>query len=159
MSDRDAMNRLRAIAARLLERHDPDAEWFGACVQEYVAGARHGRSLADVFGLTVRAGARPWWVLEALEARTALLRELRQRHFPALDGRPAVAAIVAAISRYETGGWRRDRKFVNPPPDPLRAHLFALLKLGVPLGASTIRRALDPGSGEGPIREPAPPAA
>ena len=159
MSDRDSINRLRAIAARLIERDDLDSAWFAEHLAEYIAGARHGRTLGDAFQLTVSHGARPWWMLEAIEARAVLLRALHRRHFPALDGRPAAAAIAAALSRYRSTAWQRDRAFVTPPRDPLKAALFYLLKLEVPLSASTIRRALGAGSREQSSREPALPAA
>jgi hypothetical protein len=131
-----AINRLRAIAARL--RDDPDAPWFAACVAEYQSGAPHGLTLEDAFGL--RPG---WWRLEAIERRDEILREIAARHFPALKARAAAGEIAGRIERYRTATWRRDRGIMSPATaDPLRIRLHRLLKLDLPIGFSTIRRAL-----------------
>lgn len=149
--------RLRAIAARLIEREDADAAWFAAALQEYTAGAPHGLTLGDAFGLRLEPGERPWWQLDAIERRDELLRRIASTYFPGLAGRSAAAAILTALARYEATGWRRDRAYVTPPA-ALRGDLFRLLRLAAPLSESTIRRALA-GSRDGSIREPRAPAA
>lgn len=146
------ITRLRAIAGRLIERDDPEAAWFSAVLQEYEAGARHGMTLEQAFGLACAPGERPWWHAEACERRDALLRDLAERQFPALSARGAAEAIVTALTRYETTAWRRDRAYLSPP-EGLRGDLFRLLRLEAPLSEGTIRRALT-GSRDIPIRAP-----
>ncbi len=138
-----AIDRLRRIAARLLELGDVDGEWFAASLQEYEAGARHGLTLGDAFGFRLRPGESAWYETEARSARDELLRAIARRYFGGMSTRAAADALASKISRYESGSWRGDRIFkLQPTLTGLHAELFKLLKIGQPLSASTIRRAL-----------------
>lgn len=145
MSAADSIDRLRSIAARLLEREDVAAAWFGAALQEYTAGAQHGLTLDQALGLRAGPGARPWWQLEALARRDEVLRAIAARHFPARSAKAAAEAITSAAQRYEAVGWRRHRAFMAPPAEiagTLRGELFYLLKTGGALSVRTVERAL-----------------
>lgn len=138
-----AITNLRAIAADLVERAHPLAPWFAAALAEYEASAPHGLELGEAFGLALAPGAVPWWALERRQQRDELLREITCRHFPTLSTRAAAAEIADRIDRYQAGNWRRDRVLMSPATvDPLRIRLHRLLKLGQPIGLSTIRRAV-----------------
>jgi hypothetical protein len=146
VSDLAAIARLRAIAARLRDREDPDAPWFDACLALYETGAAHGLALADAFELRLAPGERPWWAREACDKRDQLLRQVKSEYFPGRSGRAASAAILQALNHYEVTGWLRHKVFFAPPSevDALDCDLFALLKLQkiAPTTAATIRRAL-----------------
>jgi hypothetical protein len=136
--------RLRAIAARLLARDDPDGEWFACCLSEYQAGARHGRTLGDAFGLRLRPGESGWWELEARARRDDLIRRLAARFFSDLRRGAAATAIAGKVRRYESSRWRQHKAFTAPPAatSELGRALFELLKVGAPVTESVIARAL-----------------
>jgi hypothetical protein len=147
-----AIDRLRAIAARLGD--DSDAQWFAACLAEYESGAPHGVTMEHAFGLACSSpGERPWWVIEAQSRRDELVRCIDAQRFGSLPVRTAARDFWAALSRYESSAWRRDRSYTSPT-DRSHADLFRLLKLDAPLSEATIRRVLA-GSRNTPIREPA----
>ena len=146
MSDAAPIDRLRAIARHLDEIQHPDATWFAAALAAYESGARHGMTLDDALGLRVGQGERPWWAVEAMQQRDELLRAIARQHFPSMSRRAAAAAIAHELNRYRESRWRVDRAYRQPPAQLLgsvRAELFRLLKLDVPLGVGTLRRALD----------------
>jgi hypothetical protein len=149
VTDAAAIDRLRAIAARLVEREDPDAAWFMTALLEYTSGARHGATFDATLGLRPGTGATSWWELEAQATRDGRIRAIVAKWYPTLSARAAATALVRALARYETSasanGWRHHRADISPPVclrDTLQADLFSLLKIGSPLGASTIRSAL-----------------
>ena len=51
-----------------------------------------------------------WRSDERRARRDEALRELRTRHFQHLSGRKAACEVAAAMLRYETTGWPRDRR-------------------------------------------------
>lgn len=148
-----AIAKLRTIAARLVERDDPEAAWFAAGLAEYEAGAAHGLTLDDALGLACRGpGERPWWAIEAQQRRDELIRAIDAQRFGHLPARKAARDLWADVSRYEASAWRRDRVYTTAPLRP-RGDLFRLLRLNAPLSEATIRRVLA-GSRNTPIREP-----
>lgn len=114
-----AISRLRQVATRLAELSAPGdglAAWFAGALAQFEAGAPHGMTLAQAFGLERTAGERGWWTLERLELRDAQIRELARAHFPGLPPRAAARGIRK----------RRD----------------LLRQLPAPVSESTLRRAL-----------------
>jgi hypothetical protein len=108
---------LRRVSAALIEAQHQDAPDFAARLQEYVAGACHGVTLGQAFGL--EGAGTPWWQLEQRQARDSLIRDLAAREYP---GQP-VRAIVRAIRR--------------------RPRLLAQLRAtGAPTSDRTLQRAL-----------------
>lgn len=152
MTDLPAIQRLRAIAARLVEREDADAAWFAAALQEYTTGAPLGVTMEHAFRLGCGQGARPWWIAEAQEHRDELIRAIVALRFSGSTGRAAARGLWHQLSRYQACGWLRDRAYLSPPAGP-QADYFRLLRLGAPLSEATIRRVLS-GSRIPPVGEP-----
>jgi hypothetical protein len=146
VSDCDAINRLRRIAARLIERGDEDGAWFATCLAEYQAAARFKLDLGVAFGLRPGAGRTGWWERESCAARDQCIRRIGAGFYGEKSKRGAASALMKALGRYKATGWRRDKEFRYPPPaiaGTLDAELHRLLKLGVPVSISTARAALD----------------
>jgi hypothetical protein len=102
MSSLDAITRLRAIAARLLEREDPDAAWFVGVIRTYEAG---DVPIDVVFGLRTtgyRTGA-------ARKQRDDILAEMGRRfHADEPSDRQRALKIRARIRQFAAGArqWR-----------------------------------------------------
>ena len=140
-----AIDRLRAIAARLDKRRDPDAAWFAACLAEFESGARHGLTLGDAFGFKLSPGERPFWAAEACAARDEIIRAAAGKWFAQHNASSAARALLHAITRYERSGWRQHRVFRLPPAaivGTLQADLFKILKTKAPISERTARRVL-----------------
>jgi len=138
------INRLRAIARRLVDRRDVDGAWFMTALLSYQAGARHGLSLDAAFGLTPESGARGWWTEELQLQRDVLLRAIACEYFGTLSHRAAAAEIMRQLGRYQAGRWRKHRDGLRPPAGAtdLQLELFKLLKIDAAVSARTIERAL-----------------
>jgi hypothetical protein len=77
--------------------------------------------------------------------RDAVLRRLAEERHSGSSGRQAIDAIRGGLDTYETDGpWRHDRKHGLDPKHigMEREAYYALLQLGVPLGETTIKRAI-----------------
>lgn len=95
-------------------------------------------NLGDAFGL-----CPGWWRLEAINRRDQLLRELASILPRQSSERATAEATLKKLGQYRASQWRRDRALMSPArPDPVWVCMHRLLKLDLPIGFSTIRRAL-----------------
>jgi hypothetical protein len=119
-------------------------EWFACCLAEYEAGARHGRTFGDVFGLRLGPGESPWWEVEDLARRDDRIRYIRARFFPRLSRRAATDAIARKVRCYELSAWRQDKECTTPPhgASEITRAMFELLKIGALVSLVTVDRAL-----------------
>lgn len=140
-----AIDRLRRIAARLVELGDADSDWFAAALTQYESSARFGLSIDEALGLRPGRGQTAWWEMEANNRRDELIRQIAKRFFGDLVQRDAAAAIIGKARLYESATWKTHRQFTSPPESiqgSLRGDLFLLLKTGAPLSVRTAQRAL-----------------
>lgn len=82
---------------------------------------------------------RRWRSEARRRQRDMALIELRARHFPALWGREAARAVGAAVRRYQTTSWPRD-KCAGRRPDGLHGLSFDLLSVAELPGEEVLRR-------------------
>jgi hypothetical protein len=145
VTDAAAIVALRRISLYLSDSGHPDAAWFSAALQEYEAGARFGIAFDHTLGLRPGIGQTSWWEAEAIDKRDDLIRIIAARHFPGISRRSAADAIIREAKRYETTAWRSHRAYWSAPDSligTLRAHLFDLMKLGLPITRRVAERAL-----------------
>ncbi len=139
---------LRGVA-RLVAEHGGDALLPFADGVARFDHARGALGLEDALGLRARPGQRSWAAEEARIERDRILCRISETWFAGEPSASAQAdAIVAALARYAATQWRRDREFLDPSTAAvgrLEADLFALLRVGAPPEARTIRRALAAG--------------
>lgn len=150
MTGADSIGLLRRISATLTRIGDPDGPEFAAHLAEYVRGAQDGVSLGDAFGFKVPRGVSAWWEQERLAERNELIRAIARQHFRRPSVRQAANELTRELRRYESGAWLRHRAYTEPPAalrGTLQESFFALLKLRLATGESTVRDALASDSG------------
>jgi hypothetical protein len=90
----------------------------------YLDGASAGVKL-DAFGVAVPPGGSPWWAEQRRAERDAAIRALAAT-FPGSASAWALAT-AEALRRYDSVGWRLDRRRGGPRGgDPRRRLLFAI---------------------------------
>ena len=104
-------------------------------------------SIEDALGLRQPRGGVPWWLVEAMYARDAALRELAS----ALAGDRSVSArardVCKFADRYASSAWLRDRGRETMPvayADTELQYVWAAFKSGapMPLGERQLRNIL-----------------
>lgn len=109
-------------------RHDGSAEvvFVADRIEKYIAGARNGERLDTALGLAPLPGATPWWEIEARAERDAVLKMLRDRHFPNLLLSEAAREISAIALRRQSRGF-------GPPANDREKLVDAALRTGLPV--------------------------
>ena len=104
-------------------------------------------SIEDALGLRQPRGGVPWWLVEAMYARDAALRDLAN----ALAGERSVSARARAVckltDRYASSAWLRDRARETMPTayaDTEMQYVWTAFKSGapIPLGERQFRNIL-----------------
>ena len=137
----DAIARLHRLVP-VLEAGDGDAQWLASRLQRYLNGApRGGGSLDLCLDLTPAQGNAPWWEVERIDQRNAVIRAMAANHFAAQEPAPAAKGVMAAWRRYS-----RNRKAIDlrhgataAEPGTLDADLFELALFGGPPAERRVR--------------------
>ncbi len=88
-----------------------DAEWLARGISAFLSG--EAASLDMAFGLQPGAGERTWRTREAVERRNRILMYAARDFFG--DQPNPAGALAAALCRYATTSWLRDRTFDRCP--------------------------------------------
>jgi len=138
---RDTIASVRRAIRFLTEQGDDDLVEIAGGLQRWTDGR------ADTVTLDIELGLAPGWrAAERRERRDLALLELHRGHFAGLKGRAAARAIAAAVHRYETTSWPRDRAG-HRRPDGRSGMLYDALSLGEVPGEETLRRLFSAGTG------------
>ena len=127
-----AATRLRR-AAVALEAGDADARWLADRLRRYLSEApRGGATLELVLGLSPAPGGLPWFEIERLDRRDALLMEIATKHFADLSPARAAAALLKEWNQYDRHTRRAElrRGYSTAADGSLRADVFRLAELG-----------------------------
>ncbi len=142
------INNLREIRERC--RADgmldpPLSRWLAESLDRFLN--HECASLEDALGLRQPRGGVPWWLVEAMYARDAALRDLAN----ALAGERSVSArareVCKLTDRYASSAWLRDRERETMPAtyaDTALQYVWAAFKSGapMPLGERQLRNIL-----------------
>ena len=143
-----AINNLREICERCRADGalDPSlSSWLAESLDRFLN--HECDSIEDALGLRQPRGGVPWWLVEAMYARDAALRDLAT----ALAGEGSVSARARAVckltDRYASSAWLRDRDREDMPPayaDTELEYVWVSFKSGapMPLGERQLRNIL-----------------
>ncbi len=143
-----AIDNLREIKERCRDGEKLDAalsRWLGERLDRYLS--HECASIDDALGLRQERGGVPWWLVEAMYARDAALRDLADM----VAGDCSRTARAREVRRrtlcYAGSAWRHDRDCEAMPPayrNNAREHIWRAFKSGapMPLGERQLRNIL-----------------
>lgn len=130
----DSIARLRRLVDAL-PTTCPDGAWLAAQLRTWLdGGAADGQTLEQALGVSTPRGARPWWALEAQQAKREAARRLIDTFGDASAAHRALRRYAAGRGRFATGDARYEDKGVQAAHEYLRAAGDA------PDSARTLRR-------------------
>jgi len=89
------------------------SHWLGASLDRFLQ--RQCQTIEDAMGLRAPRGGVPWWLEEAMRRRDAALRELAERHLPALAPSGQARQIHLRALRYGASAWNHDQAAADMP--------------------------------------------
>ena len=121
------------------------ADWLGTAIESFLK--RQVDSIEAALGLDAGRGGMPWWRVDAIRRRDAVLRELATRFYPDETVCSRAREIERLAGRYAESAWRFDREREEMPDayrDTVKEYLWRAFRSGatMPIGERQLRNIL-----------------